>query len=151
MIHEYRPNNKPQQSKPRSSWRSITTGILLPLNPDRLSDDISGYELKTLRQIIGDMTADLQKLRADRSALMQSMAANGADKAKVSAEVARIDLSRVPMARAWQVINTEIATRKDAPTWPALFVKVARKRLDPELMKSLSAETTKLREEWMNP
>jgi hypothetical protein len=150
MIHEYRPNDKPQLAKPRSSWRSITTGISLSLDPIRLSDDLSGYEIKTLRQIISDMDADLQKLRADRSALMRSLTADAVNKQKISAEVARIDLNRAPMVRAWQIINSEIKTRKNVLPWPAVFVKVARKRLPPELMELLRAETTQLHDAMMN-
>lgn len=130
-IHEYRPTAKPQYSKPKSNWRSRTTGIVLPLEPERLAKDLEGYAIKTLRQMISDMTADLQKLRADRSALMRSMNAGSAKRYKVASEVARIDLERAPMVQAWQAINREIESRKDAPQWSVLFVKVARKRLPP--------------------
>ena len=141
-IREHRPQR--HFANPRRNWRSATTGIALPLDPARLGDDLSEYEIETLRQIIRDMEADLQKLRADRSALMQSMTANAVDKRKISAEVARIDLNRTPMVRAWQMINREIISRKDVLPWSAVFVKVARKRLPPELMELLSAETTQL-------
>jgi hypothetical protein len=150
-IHEYRPTAKPQQSKPLRSWRSSTTGIVLPMDPERLVKDLDGYAIETLRQMISDMDADLQKLRADRSSLMRSMTAAGSKRYKVASEVARIDLARAPMVRAWQAINREIKSRKDAPQWSVLFVKVARKRLTPELMELLSTETTQLRDAAMKP
>lgn len=77
---------------------------------------------------------------------MRSMNAGSAKRYKVASEVARIDLERAPMVQAWQAINREIESRKDAPQWSVLFVKVARKRLPPELMELLSAETTQLRD-----
>ena len=114
------------------------------MDPERLVKDLDGYAIKTLRQMISDMDADLQKLRADRSSLMRSMNAAGSKRYKVASEVARIDLARAPMVRAWQMINREIISRKDVLPWSAVFVKVARKRLPPELMELLSAETTQL-------
>lgn len=144
-IREYRP--KRQKSGPRRTWRSALTGITIPLDPQKLQDDLDGYELKTLALLIDDMNADLQKLRCNRSALLRSMNAAGASSKQIAAQVARIDLDRAPMIKAQQIMNRVIQLKKSAVPWGKLFVEVARRRLDPEVFKLINDETSKLRDQ----
>ena len=144
-IYEYRP--KQQQGRPRRTWRSALTGITISLDPQKLQDELEGYELKTLILLIDDMSGDLQKLRCNRSALMRSMNADGANPKQMAAQAARIDRDRAPMVKAWQIINRTIQTKKTAVHWPNVFLKVAKMRLDSKTFKLISDEADKLRDQ----
>jgi len=79
---------------------------------------------------------------------MQSLNNNAASPKKIAAEVARIDLSRVPMARAWQVLNRVIGERRaKVPTWHKFFYLAAQDHLDSETIEALDAQATKMRDE----
>lgn len=144
-IHEYRP--KQQKSGPRRTWRSALAGITVPLDPQKLQDELEGYEPKTLALLIDDMNADLQKLRCNRSALLRSMGAAGANSKQIAAQVARIDLDRAPMVKAQQIMNRVIQLKKSAVPWGKVFVQVAKKRLDPEVFNLINDEASKLRDQ----
>ena len=146
QIREYRPQRS--RSAPRRTWRSVTTGITISLDLSLLPDQVDGYEAATIAALLTDLSHDLHKLRSDRSALMQSMNNNAASPKKIAAEVARIDLTRVPMTRAWTTLNKIVCERRTkVPTWHKFFFLAAQVHLDSETIKALHAQATKMRDE----
>lgn len=144
-IREYKPNYR--SARPRRKWTSITTNITISLNPKWLEQELSEYNLKTIALVYDDLSSALQKLKVDRAALMQSMQSSGAKPKQIALQVSRIDLDRVPMMQAHQMINKIIHERKEVKPWSRFFVDVARMRLDSDAFKALVDEATKLQNE----
>ena len=140
-IHEYKPQN--QSTKPRRTWKSIATGIEIQLDPKLLWDELDGYEISTLKILRNDMSADLQRLKSERSLHMQCLNSGGAPKKKIASEVARIDFSKTPIARAYTILS-EIISHKEKCLWHNIFFKVARQRLDSKTMELLINEASQL-------